>query len=440
MPYTKPVKSIALWGKAKKLMPGGSQLLSKRAEMFLPDQWPAYYTDAKGCEVTDLDGNTYIDMSFMGIGSCVLGYADPDVNAAVKLAIDRGSMSTLNCPEEIELAELLLLLHPWAQMARFARTGGEALAVAIRIARAASGKDQIAFCGYHGWHDWYISSNLSSDKNLDGHLLPGLEPKGIARGLLGSALPFEYNKIDQFETLAAKHSDIGVIVMEPVRHHEPENNFLQNVRAIADRIGAVLVFDEVTSAWRSTLGGVHLKYGVTPDMAVFAKGMSNGFPMAAVIGKGSVMDAAQTSFISSTYWTERIGPTAALATIKKMRAMNTAAHVVHVGQMIGNGWTELAAKHGLKLKMLTPPELVTCVFAYDNAQAIRTLLTQEMLKRGYLAGAAVYVSYAHTEEIARKYLEVLDEVYGVLKQAIDSGTVESHLEGPVAHSGFKRLT
>ena len=440
MSYTKPVKSLAAWQRAKQLMPGGAQLLSKRAEMFLPDQWPAYYTDAKGVEVTDMDGNTYTDMSFMGIGACILGYADRDVNAAVKQAIDRGSMSTLNCPEEIELAELLLELHPWAEMARYARTGGEALAVAMRIARAGSGKDQIAFCGYHGWHDWYIASNLSSDKNLDGHLLPGLDPKGIARGLLGSALPFAYNHIEQLEALTQQHNDIGVIVMEPARHHEPEDNFLQKVRALADRIGAVLIFDEVTSAWRSTLGGVHLKYGVLPDMAVFAKGMSNGFPMAAVIGKRAVMDAAQSSFISSTYWTERIGPTAALATIRKLRAVDAAAHIVQIGKMIGDGWQELAAKHGLKIEVQTPPELVTCSFAYQNALAMRTFLTQEMLKRGYLAGASVYVSYAHTEEIVRKDLKTLDDVYGILRQAIDTNTVESRLEGPVAHSGFKRLT
>lgn len=433
-------KTLRMWQKAKKIFPGGSQLLSKRAEMFLPDQWPAYYEDAKGVEVTDLDGNTYIDMSLMGIGACILGYADPDVNAAVKEAIDRGSMSTLNCPEEIELAELLISLHPWAEMVRYARTGGEGLAIAIRIARAASGRDTVAFCGYHGWHDWYISSNLSSDKNLDGHLLPGLAPKGITRSLLGSSLPFEYNKIEQLEELVATHPDIGVIVMEPVRHHEPENNFLHRVRDIATRTGAVLIFDEVTSAWRGTLGGVHLNYGVTPDMAVFAKGMSNGFPMAAVIGKRSFMDAAQTTFISSTYWTERIGPTAALATIKKLRDVNARAHIDMIGTMIGDGWKTLAQKHGLSLTVLTPPALVTFVLQYENRQAIRTLFTQEMLKRGFLAGGSVYVSYAHQKEHVKIYLAAVDEVFGILRKAIAEQTVDALLEGPVAHSDFKRLT
>src|SRR3989344_9333063 len=210
-------KGIALWNKAKKIIPGGNQLLSKRSEMFLPDGWPSYFKKAKGAEVWDLDGNKFIDMSIMGIGSCVLGYADPDVNKAVEKAVREGSMNTLNSPEEVELAELLLKIHPWAGMVRYARGGGEAASIAIRIARAYTGKDKIAFCGYHGWHDWYLSSNLAGDKNLDGHLLPGLKPKGVPRGLQGTALPFHYNNIEELESIMAKNSDIGCIVMEPAR-------------------------------------------------------------------------------------------------------------------------------------------------------------------------------------------------------------------------------
>lgn len=420
-------------------MPGGSQLLSKRAEMFLPDQWPAYYTDAIGAHVTDLDGNAYIDMSYMGIGACLLGYADPFVNNAVKQAIDRGSMTTLNCPEEVELAELLIELHPWAKMVRYARTGGEAMAVAVRIARAAAKKETIAFCGYHGWHDWYIASNLAEDSNLDGHLLSGLEPRGIDRGLLGTAMPFAYNHIEQLQKIV-QSQDIGVIVMEPMRHHEPEDKFLKKVRAIADRIGAVLIFDEVSSGFRQNIGGVHLRLGVTPDIAVFAKGMSNGFPMAAIIGKANVMDAAQNTFISSTYWTERIGPTAAIATITQLREQNVPGHLEKIGRLIWQGWDTLAKKHGIMIDIVGPPALVTFTFNYKNKQEIRTLYTQEMLKRGFLAGASVYVSFAHKEEHVEKFLKAVDEVFGIIKTAIDTGSVTDLLEGPVAHTGFARLT
>ena len=314
-----------LYRRARKVMPGGTQLLSKRPEMFLPEQWPTYFKSAKGAEVVDLDGRTYLDMSYCGIGATILGFADPDVDAAVKRAIDMGSMSTLNCAEDIELAELLVELHPWADMVRFGRAGGEAMAIAVRIARAATGRDMVAFCGYHGWHDWYLSANLGTTTALDGHLLPGLDTKGVPRGLAGLMHPFHFNKLDEIEAIVAEHGErLAAIVMEPVRSSEPEPEFIEGIRALADRCGAVLIFDEVTSGFRINSGGAHLAYGVDPDMAVFAKAIANGFPMAAIVGRASVMDAAQETFVSSTAWTERVGPVAALATLRKHREQNVA--------------------------------------------------------------------------------------------------------------------
>lgn len=435
----KTQKSQALWQEAKKIIPGGSQLLSKRAEMFLPEQWPAYYKKAKGVEITDLDGRTYIDMCLMGVGSCVLGYADPDVNRAVKRAVDEGTMSTLNVPEEVMLAKELLRIHPWAGMVRYARTGGEAVAIAVRIARASSKRETLAFCGYHGWHDWYLSGNLASDKNLDGHLLAGLEPNGVPRELMNSAVPFHYNHIEELEEIVKKHT-IGVIIIEPLRHQEPTNDFLKKVRAVADRIGAVLIFDEVSSGFRMRYGGIHPLYGVEPDIAVFGKAMGNGYPMAAIIGKKSVMDAAQGSFISSTYWTERIGPVAALATLKKMKEKKVAKYLDQAGKKIEKIWLASAKKHGLKITTIGPTALITFSFEYSNKLELKTLFTQEMLKRGFLAGLTVYVSYAHKDAHLKKYAKVLDDVFGILKKAIDTGTVNDLLEGPVAHSGFARLT
>ncbi|MDD3036177.1 MAG: aminotransferase class III-fold pyridoxal phosphate-dependent enzyme [Candidatus Saccharimonadaceae bacterium] len=427
--------------KAKKIIPGGNQLLSKRAEMFLPEQWPAYYKKAKGIKVWDLNGKVYKDFTIMGVGACILGYADPDVNKAVKAAIDNGSMSTLNSPEEVAFAELLVKLHPWANMVRYARGGGEAMTVAARIARAHSGKDKIAFCGYHGWQDWYLAANLASDKNLDGHLLSGLEPRGVPRGLIGTVLPFHYNNISELEKIAANNKDIGAIIVETVRDHEPKDDFLKKVRRIADRINAVLIFDEVTVGWRLAVGGSHLKYGVNPDIAVFAKAMGNGFPIAAIIGKRSVMDDAQKTFISSTFWTERIGSVAALATIKKLRAKNVPAHLAKIGQRIGQGWEKLALRHGLKISVAGPFCLVAFAFDYGaESQAIRTLFTQEMLRRGYLASSSVYVSLAHTAKLVDDYLKAVDQVFGIIKKAIDENKVREYLEGPVAHAGFKRLT
>jgi glutamate-1-semialdehyde 2,1-aminomutase len=316
-------KGQDLWKKAKTVIPGGGQLLSKRSEKFLPGLWPSYYSRAKGCEVWDLDGNKYFDFAQMGVGSCILGYADDVINAAVTGAVREGSMCTLNCYEEVDLAEKLISLHPWADMARFARTGGEACAIAVRIGRAASGRTKVAFCGYHGWHDWYLSANLGNASNLDGQLLPGLEPRGVPRELRETALPFNYNKIEELERLVREYPDeIGVIIMEPQRGSSPDPGFLEGVRAIATRIGAVLIFDEVTSGFRMNRGGIHLLHGVHPDVAVFGKALGNGFPISAIIGRREVMEHAQESFISSTFWTERIGFVAALATIAKMESQD----------------------------------------------------------------------------------------------------------------------
>ncbi|MFZ3384849.1 MAG: aminotransferase class III-fold pyridoxal phosphate-dependent enzyme [Candidatus Methanoperedens sp.] len=434
-------RSIELWNKAKKIIPGGTQLLSKRSEQFLPNQWPSYYKKAKGVELWDLDNNKFIDMSLMGVGACTLGYADDDVNKAVKDAVDAGSMATLNCPEEVELAELLLKLNTWADLVRYARTGGEAMTIAVRIARAYTGKDKIAFCGYHGWHDWYLSANLADDDNLDGHLLPGLEPLGVPRSLKGSAIPFMYNRIEELEEIV-KNNDVGVIVMEPIRHHTPENNFLDNVRKIADEINAVLIFDEISSGWRMNVGGVHHLYKVYPDIAVYGKAMSNGFPMAAVVGKEDIMNMAQKSFISSTYWTERIGPVASLSTINKMLENEVPSHLCKIGNLINHGWKKLAEEHNLKINIMDAvPPLTTFDFDYgENNLKLQTLFTQEMLGRGFLASKSVYVSYSHDEQHVEKYMENVTDVFGILLKAIEQGNVNKLLKGPVAHVGFKRLT
>jgi len=432
-------KGTKLWKRAKEIIPGGSQLLSKRSEMFLPEQWPSYFKKAKGVEIWDLDGNKFIDMSYMGVGSCILGYADIDVNKKVKEVVDSGNMSTLNSPEEVKLAELLIKIHLWADNVRYTRTGGEAVAVAIRIARAYKNKDKVAFCGYHGWHDWYLSSNLSNKKNLIGHLLPGLNPSGVPKGLVNTALPFHYNKIEELEGIVKKN-DIGVIIMEPSRHHEPENNFLENVRKIANKIGAVLIFDEISSGFRRNIGGVHLLYKVNPDIAVFGKAMSNGYPMAAIIGKKQVMQAAQNSFISSTYWTEKIGPVATLATIKKMREKKIPQHLKVIGEMVGEGWKKIADKYDLNIEIGGPSQLINFSFKYKNSQEIKTLFVQEMLKRGFLATTVVYVSYSHTKKHVTDYLIAVDEVFGNIKRAIDQKKVIKMLHGPIAHSRFRRLT
>ncbi len=434
-------KSQELYKKAKKIIPGGTQLLSKRPEIFLPELWPAYYDRAKGCEVWDLDGNKYLDMCFMGLGSCILGYADDDVNKAVKSAIDKGNMCTLNTPEEVELAELLVKLHPWAQMVRYARTGGEAMSIAVRIARAKTRKDTVLFCGYHGWHDWYLSSNLADEKSLDGHLLPGLNPAGVPRNLKGASYPFNYNDTDGFLKLIDEHKNMtGAVVMEPIRNYPPEKKFIETIRRVVDDLGIVLIVDEITAGMRMNLGGAHLLFNLKPDIAVFAKGISNGFPMAAIIGKEQVMEVAQDTFISSTYWTERTGPAAALATIEKMKENNVPQHLISIGKKVKEGWKALAHKHHISIDVSGMDPLGHIDFKYENPLVLKTLFTQLMLDKGFLASTAFYASYAHKEEQVENYLETVDNVFGFISKSIAEGNPEKYLKGPVCHAGFKRLT
>ncbi len=435
-------KGVKLWKKARQVIPGGNQLLSKRSEMFLPELWPSYYKKARGCEIWDLDNKHYYDFASLGVGSCVLGYADPDVNKAVKAAIDKGSMATLNCFEEVALAEKLITLHPWADMARFSRAGGEACAIAVRIARAATGKDKAAFCGYHGWHDWYLSANIASAKNLDEQLLPGLAPRGVPRALSGTLLPFNYNKLHELEDIVSQHgSEIGVIMMEPVRASDPQKGFLEGVRAIADRIGAVLIFDEVTSGFRVNCGGIHLTYGVNPDIAVFGKALGNGFPITAIIGKKKYMDAAQESFISSTFWTERIGFVAGLATIEKMETLKIPKKLVSYGRMIKDGWKAAAKAAGIEIKVSGIDPLPHLEFSYKDGQAIQTFYTQEMLEKGFLSSGSAYTSYAYNEKIIGKYVAATREVFKSIGTLLKQNkNIVEYLKGPVKHSGFKRLT
>ena len=427
-----------LWKRAKHVIPGGNMLLSKRAEMFLPDQWPAYFSKAKGCKVWDLDGKEYTDMSIMGIGTNTLGYGRAEVDEAVRLTVSSGNMSTLNCPEEVYLAEKLVELHPWADMVRFARSGGEANAIAIRIARAASGKDKVAFCGYHGWHDWYLSANLGDEKGLDGHLLPGLEPNGVPRNLRGSVLPFSYNNFAELETLVNTH-DIGVIKMEVARSTGPRDNFLHKVRELATNRGIVLVFDECTSGFRQTFGGLHKLYGVEPDMAMFGKALGNGYAITGTIGRREVMEAAQSTFISSTFWTERIGPTAALKTLEVMESIKSWEIITQIGLGVTARWKALAEKHGLSIKTSGLPAITS--FAVDSPKNMeyKTLITQEMLAKGYLATNLMFICTEHSPEVLDGYFEALDPVFGLIRLCEDGEDVMSLLKGPVCHGGFRRL-
>jgi glutamate-1-semialdehyde 2,1-aminomutase len=432
-------KGQDLYKKAKILIPGGTMLLSKRPEMFLPDNWPSYFSKAKGCKIWDLDNQELLDMTIMGIGTNTLGYGHDAVDNAVLDTVKKGNMSTLSCPEEVYLAEKLIEMNPWAHMVRFARSGGEANSIAIRIARAASGKDKVAICGYHGWHDWYLSANHNSGDSLSGHLLPGLNPSGVPKALKDTVLPFHYNNYEELVDLVEKH-DIGVIKMEVLRNFGPEDNFLHKVRELATKKNIVLIFDECTSGFRETFGGIYKKFGVEPDVAMYGKTIGNGYALTAVVGKKSVMEAAQTTFISSTFWTERIGPTAALATLKVMEEVKSWDVITAIGKKVQEGWKSLAATHGLEIELAGIPALSTYSFKSENTLAYKTLIAQEMLKKNILASTNFYASIAHEDIYLEKYFSELDKVYRMIRKCEHQElNINELLEGPICHSGFKRL-
>ncbi len=430
-----------LYRHAKQRIPGGVQLLSKRPEQMAPNQWPAYFREARGCETWDLDGRHYYDMSTNGIGACLLGFRDPDVTRAVQRRISLGSMCTLNPPEEVELANLLCEIHPWAEQVRFARSGGETCAVAIRIARATTDRPMVAICGYHGWYDWYLAANLGEHDALRGHLLPGLDPLGVPTTLRGTAVTFTYNNRQEMQAVFDQYGDkLAAVIMEPTRHVDPEPGFLEAVRDGAHRCGALLVYDEVSIGWRYRLGGSHLAFGVNPDLAIFAKALGNGHPIGAVIGRREAMDGAHRSFISSTYWTESVGPVAALATVRKMQAVDVPAHVARIGRAVIGHWREAARRHGLPVETdEARPCLAHFSFKHEQADVLRTLYTQLMLERGFLAGVGLYPTLAHTDEIVALYGEAIDHVFAEIADALAKGDAAARLKGPVAHSGFRRL-
>ena len=432
-------KGEELYKKAKEIIPGGTMLLSKRPEQLLPDNWPSYYSKSKGCCVWDLDGKEYIDCSMMGIGTNTLGYANEVVDEAVMQIIREGNLTTLNCPEEVYLAEKLLQMNPWAGGVRYTRGGGEANSVCIRIARAFTGKDKVAICGYHGWHDWYVSVNLSENDALSGHLLPGIPTNGVPKGLRGSSIPFHYNNYEELLEIVDNNPDLGIIKMEVCRNFGPENNFLQKVRNLATERGIVLIFDECTSGFRETFGGLYLKYGVEPDMAVFSKTMGNGYAICAVVGRKDIMEAAQGSWISSTFWTERIGPTAALAALAEMERTKSWEIITEIGLNNKKRWQLLADKYGLEIEQWGIPALAGYTFKSKNHLAYKTYITQEMLKKGFLAGNSLYPCIAHTPEILDNYFYELDGIFAQIRDFEDGKDVMKVLEGPICQSGFKRL-
>ena len=401
-------KGINLYNYSKTIIPGGTTLFSKRSELHLPDKWPAYFSKAKKINVWDLNGNEYLDM-FCAVGTSILGYSNNKIKKAVSDIVKKGNMTTLNCPEEVYLSKEIIKYHPWASMVKFTRGGGEANAVAIRIARSCTKKKNVAFCGYHGWHDWYLSSNLNSKKNLDQHLMSGLNYEGIPNELENTSFPFPYNDFQYLKKLIDR-KNIGIIKMEVMRNIKPLNNYLQKIRKLCNKKKIILIFDECTSGFRQNMGGVHLTFKVNPDMAIFGKALGSGFAINAIIGKKKIMKKAENTFISSTFWGERIGYTAALSTLKEFKRLNVFKKIETNGKLIKNIWSDLSKRYNVPIKLMGINAIP--VFEFCNNHSInKTFLTQEMLKNKILATNMIYINIFHNKNNIKKYIKILDRIF-----------------------------
>lgn len=430
-----------LWQQARTVISGGTGLLSKRAEMFDPKSWPAYFSRCSGSEVWDLNDRRYIDFAG-GIGAILLGYADPDVTAAVRRRLTLGTYCSLVNPQEVELAETLLALHPWAGKVRYARGGGDAMAMSVRIARAATERSGIAFCGYHGWHDWYLAANLGETDALNGHLLPGLEPKGVPRELKGTSVPFRYNDLASLDVALAQLGDnLAAVVMEPMRSQLPKDDFISKVAARCRAAGGVFVVDEITSGLRYGFPGAMARFGIEPDLVVYAKAMSNGFPFGAVVGRDTIMQAADGSFISSSYWTDGVGPAAALAVLEKVKRLHVQEQVWQRGGILKAGLTALALRYPL-CRLIVGGMPASPSMSFDlgaDAPLAQALYVRKMCERGFLVSSCYYVMLAHNEVKVQQVLAAADETMGELEGLIASGRLA--MESGVARGqrGFARL-
>ena len=400
--------NLLLYKKAKKLIPNGTMLFSKKPELYSAENWPTYFKKAKNCHIWDLNNKKFLDMLFL-VGTNTLGYANKFIDNQVIKFIKKSNMSSLNAPEEIKLAEKLIALHPWADQVLFTRSGGEANAAIIRIARASTTKQNIAFCGYHGWHDWYLSSNLINKKNLENHLMNNLKFKGVFKNLKNSSFPFAYNDFESLNKLIEKKK-IGIIMMEVTRTYSPKNNFLKKIRKLCDKKKIILIFDECTSGFRENLGGKHLQFKINPDLAMFGKAIGNGYAINAIIGRKKYMKNAEKTFISSTFWTERVGSIAALSTINYMEQNKTYIKIRNQGKKIKLRWKQLSQKYNLDLDIVNLDSLPMFIFK-ENHELKKSYIIEEMLKAGILASNMVYVSISHTNKVLNIYFKELEKIF-----------------------------
>ena len=424
-------RSNELWERRRNLIPAGTQTLSKGPTQYVDGVAPKYLARGKGSHVWDVDGNEFIDYP-MALGPITLGHCHPVTQDAIRKQLEIGITFSLMHPLEIEVAELLKEIFPCAERVRFGKNGSDATSAAVRCARAVTGRDIVATCGYHGWQDWYIGS------------VGGVRAKGVPEAVKALQRTFTYNDIASLERIFQEHpSGVAAVIMEVMNVAEPQDGFLEKVRDVTHRYGAVLIFDEIISGCRYSLGGLQEYYGVTPDLATVGKGMANGMPISAVIGKAEVMEAFEDIFFSFTFGGECLSLAAAKATIEFMRREPVIPHFWKQGAKLQNAYNEMANAFGLAeyTQCAGLPPWTICVFKdHDglNGLMLKSLFQQEMLKRGILFSGSQFICYQHTDDDIQRTINAYEDAFTVLRHAVVNRCVEELLEGKPIEVIFKR--
>jgi len=422
-------KSQQYWARAQRIIPGGSQTFSKSPSQFVQGVAPIYLQKGKGSHVFDVDGNEYIDY-VMALGPITLGYSYPSVNEAITRQLEQGITFSLMHPLEVELSELLVELIPCAEMVRFGKNGSDATSGAVRVARAYTGRKKIACCGYHGWQDWYIGITTRN--------------KGIPESTKKLTIPFEYNNLKSLEKIFVENKgEVAAVIMETIAIEEPKNDFLEKVKSLARKNGAVLIFDEIVTGFRLALGGAQECFKVTPDLAAFGKGMANGMPISAIVGKREIMKELEEVFFSFTFGGEALSLAAAFASIKEMREKDVIQHFWKQGKKLKEGYNRLAQEYELieYTQCIGLPAHSAIYFRINDRDSLelKSLFQQEMIKRGILTMGVHNFCFSHSDEDIERTLEAYEDSLKILRQAINENNIEECLEGEKIKPVFRKM-
>jgi glutamate-1-semialdehyde 2,1-aminomutase len=413
--------SHALLHRALNVIPLGTQTFSKSYQQFPQNNSPLFLSHGKGSKVWDVDGNEYIDL-ISGLLPVILGYQDPDVNTAIKDQIDKGISFSLAHESEVELAEELVDIIPCAEMVRFGKNGSDATSAAIRLARAYTKRDHVIVCGYHGWHDWYITSTVRSN--------------GVPKVVNQLTHTFVYNDIESLHELYKKYpNQIAAVILEPINHCLPENNFLERVKETAHQYGSLLIFDEVITGFRYSLGGAQKYFNVTPDLACFGKAMGNGMPISALVGRGKIMKLLEDVFVSSTFGGETLSIAAAIAVIKKMKNQPVLATIWERGRLLSNKVSNLISEFDLDSVFTLsgqPPWMILNINKLPGVskELIKTIFMKEMIQREVLIQGSHNISYAHTSNDIEIVVDSYKAVLQYIADLIHNKSIGSINVGP----------